>query len=166
MRCVLATFLLCAYSALSLAQEQSLPTTALPQEASVSLSEQLNAMAKTLEQVLSDSVTDWETLSEFLTSLSQKLERSVTSSRDLERESESTLKSLKDLEISLKASSKMLSQSKLSTNIWRTVACTTCGAAIGALVDDDDSTKGVCVGGAIGSLVGGIVWLFTAKVSL
>jgi adenylosuccinate lyase len=74
---------------------------ATPPAASASLSTQLDELATILEQSITDSATDWDLLSETLTSLYSRLEKLATLSRGLEQENESMRKSLDDLGISL-----------------------------------------------------------------
>lgn len=101
------------------AQESPLPMTATPPEASVTLSEQLERMATTLEQALSDSATDWEALSSLLTSHSQRLEKLAMLSRDLELEIKSLQASHKLLETSLDNSISLASRQSFELWIWR-----------------------------------------------
>jgi TolA-binding protein len=119
MRCALAVLFWLALLASASAQESPLPMTASPPEASETLSEQLERMATTLEQALTASATDWETLSAILTSHSQKLEELATLSRDLERETESMRESLRLLGISLDDSISLANRQGFELWIWR-----------------------------------------------
>lgn len=121
MRGLLSALLLC--SALLLSGQESYTTATESQQAVlVPLSEKLDAMATTLERALSDSATDWDSLSTLLTSLSRQLTESSTSSRDLELETASTRASLKDLEISLSESTKLARRREVELWVLRGVA--------------------------------------------
>jgi adenylosuccinate lyase len=103
----------------SAAQSSSVPIESVP-TVSVPLSEQLKGLATMLEQALTDSATDWDSLSAILISLSSRLEKASTQSRDLERENESMLKSLDNLD-SLLADSRKINRNK-TTELWITRA--------------------------------------------
>jgi hypothetical protein len=129
-KCAFAVFFWLALCASLSAQEPSTLPIESPPAASASLSAELNNLAQTLEQALIDSASDWEFLSETLTSLFSKLERLATLSRGLELENESMRKSLSDLGISLAEAQKEARHRNTELWLWRGAAVA--GAAVAA----------------------------------
>lgn len=155
--CALALSLCCVWPAwLSAQAGPSLIPTWLP-GASPPLSAQLDELATRLEQALIDSATDWEILSWTLIDLSSRLDGLATSSRALERESESMRESLRSLDRSLAVSMALARRHSLVAGLLRVGALSGVLGVGGALALSSKG-QGAAIGAGLGALAGAAWW--------